>query len=116
MNQTIMAGVLSRIKSRPGSENSILMRDLAASVGVSTREVQAVVMRLRRDGFPILSQIRAPYGYFWPASVSDGAAFQRQMENRAKSDFAAVRNVNAGLRRLFGDDPQLRLGLDLKEA
>ena len=106
--------VLASLYHHVGPEKAIRMHDLACDLRVSTRKLQMAVEKLRQDGYPVLSQIRPPYGYYWPASVNDGVAFQRQMENRAKADFAAVRAVNRGLRRVFGDDPQLEM--ELREA
>ncbi len=58
-----------------GKENAIRLDDLRKRVGLSERYVRLGIISLRNEGYPILSSVSKPYGYYFCGSEAEGQAF-----------------------------------------
>lgn len=77
MSKFTVSGYLSA-----GIENGLLLRELSALTGLSTREVRRQIQRERLAGVPILSDNQN--GYYLAGDDLEVARFVRSMRHRAR--------------------------------
>lgn len=65
-----------------GVEQAVTSKALARLIGLGEREIRAVIAELRRDGYPIASRTRRPFGYFIPESPGEARECEAQLRSR----------------------------------
>lgn len=91
------ARVLSELRAHRGRERAIRVEDLGRACGISGRECQEVVHRLRIEhGIAIASAAGKPAGYYLIATADELEACVREHRSKALSTLAAM----AALRRI----------------
>lgn len=67
-----------------GEEFAQTGRELSAKLGVTQRQLTAMIERERRQGFPICANTRGKYGYFIPADKEQMQSYLRSLKHREK--------------------------------
>lgn len=88
---------------RPGRENAVPSRELAALCGCgSVRELQSEIAKERAAGEVILSSTAHGGGYYLPGNEDEVLEFIATLSRRAGNTFAALRSARAYLDRMPG--------------
>ncbi len=81
-----VARVLDLIRRRRGRENAISMHEIAATTGIETRTIQAVVKFLVEERHQAIGTAAAkPFGYFWIVSEDERRQVRDHFVRRAIS-------------------------------
>lgn len=86
-----------------GRTNALPMRDLAAQLNVTSREVRALVQRERENGAPICSDFENG-GYYMPNDTAEAQRYYRTQSARIKTARAALNGVKKYLKGGGDDD------------
>lgn len=90
MNKFLISGHLNT-----GIENGLLLRELEAVTGLSSRDIRRQIQRERLCGVPILSD--CTYGYYLAANEQEIARFTRSMRTRAREILKVAKAVEKGV-------------------
>lgn len=91
---TEINGLLNR-----GEENALTARDLAATTGLSVRDITLQIARERQAGAVILSSGK---GYFLPSSEDEILHFVNTMNSRVRNIYLAAQSAKAMLAKVPG--------------
>ena len=81
-----------------GEASARTKSDLCSALGISPETLRHLVEDERRQGFPILSTMRSPGGYFRAADSTELQKFIGSMERRARNIFLASKAARQELK------------------
>lgn len=100
----LKAEILKVMESHVGRNNPIKANELASMFGLSTKNtfpVRQIISDLIKDGFPILSSVSNPEGYFIAQSYAEVNEYCESLRHRGIEVIIRRRDVKRALQHYF---------------
>ena len=83
-----------------GKQNKKTKKELCDFFGITAENLRLAIERERREGYPILSTVESPGGYYIGSTVEEITEFIKSEKSRAKNVFRNIQPAQMQLKRM----------------